>query len=501
MNKEILLVAETVSNEKGVSRDVIFEAIEQALAAATRKRFKEDDVEIRVEIDRETGDYRSFRVWHVVPDEELYEFGRQLTLDEAHEKDTNLQIGDTWEEEVEPEAFGRIGAQTAKQVIVQKVREAERAQIVEEYRERIGEVISGVVKKATRDSVILDLGENAEALITREHMIGRETLRQSDRVRAYLLDVNPENRGPQLFASRACPEMLVELFKIEVPEIAEEMIEIKGASRDPGSRAKIAVKSNDQRIDPVGACVGMRGARVQAVSNELAGERIDIVLYDDNPAQLVINAMQPAEVVSIVMDEERNAMDIAVEDDSALAQAIGRNGQNIRLASELTGWELNVMTVDEAQEKQEQETEQALETFKNNLDVDDDVAGVLVEEGFTTLEEVAYVPVDEMLAIEGFDEDVVDTLRQRAKDVLLARALSGEGEQGQEPAEDLRHMDGMNDELAYALAAKDIVTMEDLAEQSIDDIMDIDDMDEERAGELIMTARAPWFENEEAAGE
>jgi N utilization substance protein A len=501
MNKEILLVAETVSNEKGVSREVIFEAIEQALAAATRKRFKEEDVDIRVEIDRQTGDYRSFRVWQVVPDEELYEFGRQLTLDEAREKDPNLQIGDTREEEVEPESFGRIGAQTAKQVIVQKVREAERAQIVEEYRERIGEVISGVVKKASRDSVILDLGENAEALITREHTIGRETLRQSDRVRAYLLDVNPENRGPQLFASRAAPEMLVELFKIEVPEIGEGMIEIKGAARDPGSRAKIAVKSNDQRIDPVGACVGMRGARVQAVSNELAGERVDIVLWDDNPAQLVINAMQPAEVVSIVMDEERTAMDIAVEDDSALAQAIGRNGQNIRLASDLTGWELNVMTVEEAEEKQEQETEQALETFKNNLDVDDDVARVLVEEGFTTLEEVAYVPVDEMLGIEDFDEEIVDTLRQRAKDVLIARALSGEGEQGQEPAEDLRHMDGMNDELAHALAAREIVTMEDLAEQSIDDIMDIDDMDEERAGELIMTARAPWFENEEAAGE
>jgi N utilization substance protein A len=500
MNKEILLVAETVSNEKGVSRDVIFEAIESALAAATKKRFKEEDVEIRVEIDRESGDYRSFRVWHVVPDEELYEFGKQLTLDEAHEYDKSLQIGDTWEEEVESVAFGRIAAQTAKQVIVQKVREAERAQIIEEYRDRIGDVISGVVKKANRDSVILDLGGNAEALITREHMIPRESLRQNDRVRAYLLDVNEENRGPQLFASRGCPEMLIELFKIEVPEIGEELIEIKGAARDPGSRAKIAVKTNDQRIDPVGACVGMRGARVQAVSNELAGERIDIVLWDDNPAQLVINSMQPAEVASIVMDEERHAMDIAVEDDSALAQAIGRSGQNIRLASELTGWELNVMTIDEAEEKHQEEAEQAIDVFMRDLDVDEDVAQLLVEEGFTSLEEVAYVPVDEMLEIEEFDEDIVEALRQRAKDALLEKALSGEGE-GEEPAEDLLTMEGMDEALAKKLAAAGIITMEDLAEQAVDDLLEIEGLDEERAGQLIMTARAPWFENDEAAGD
>jgi len=501
MNKEILLVAETVSNEKGVSRDVIFEAIELALAAATKKRFKEDDVEIRVRIDRVSGDSRTWRVWHVVPDEDLYEFGHQLTLDEAHEFDPKLQIGDIYEEEIESEAFGRIGAQTAKQVIVQKVREAERAQIIEEYRDRIGELVSGLVKKVTRDSIILDLGGNAEALITREHMIGRETVRQNDRIRAYLLGVNDENRGPQLFASRACPEMLIELFKIEVPEIGEELIEIKGAARDPGSRAKIAVKTNDQRIDPVGACVGMRGARVQAVSNELAGERIDIVLWDDNPAQLVINAMQPAEVASIVMDEEKHSMDIAVEDESALAQAIGRGGQNIRLASELTGWELNVMTLDAASEKQEAEAQEALETFINDLGVDEDVAQILVEEGFSTIEEVAYVPVDEMLGIEAFDEDIVEALRQRAKDVLLTRALASEEKlESAAPADDLLNMDGMTRELAIELASRGIVTMEDLAEQAVDDLLEIEGIDEQQAAELIMTARAPWFANEESAG-
>lgn len=499
MNKEILLVAETVSNEKGVSRDVIFEAIELALAAATKKRFKEEDVEVRVHIDRVSGDYRTYRVWHVVPDEELYEFGRQLTLDEAHEQDTSLQIGDTWAEEIESVAFGRIAAQTAKQVIVQKVREAERAQIIEEYRDRIGELISGTVKKATRDSIILDLGGNAEALISRDQMIPREAVRQNDRIRAWLSGVNPENRGPQLFASRAAPEMLIELFKIEVPEIGEELIEIKGAARDPGSRAKIAVKTNDQRIDPVGACVGMRGARVQAVSNELAGERIDIVLWDDNPAQLVINAMQPAEVASIVVDEERHAMDVAVEDESALAQAIGRGGQNIRLASELTGWELNVMTLDAAQEKQQAESQEALERFMADLDVDDDVAGVLVEEGFSTLEEVAYVPMEEMLAIEGFDEEIVEALRQRAKDVLLTRALTSEEQlENSAPAEDLLTMEGMDRELALKLAAQGIVTMEDLAEQAVDDLLEIEGLDEERAAQLIMTARAPWFAEENA---
>lgn len=500
MNKEILLVAETVSNEKGVDRGVIFGAIESALAAATRRHYKEDDVEIRVEIDRTTGGYRSFRVWHVVPDEELYEFGHQLTVDEAHEKDANLGLGDIWEEEVEPAEFGRIAAQAAKQVIVQKVREAERDQVIEEYRDRVGELISGTVKRTTRDSMIIDLGDNAEALIRREDRISHEMVRQNDRVRAYLYGINEESRGPQLLASRTAPELLTELFKIEVPEIGEELIEIKGAARDPGQRAKIAVKSNDQRIDPVGACVGMRGSRVQAVSDELAGERVDIVLWDDNPAQLAINAIQPAEVVSIVVDEEKHAMDVAVEDDSAVAQAIGRGGQNIRLAQQLTGWELNVMTVEEAESKNEAESEEIITKFIDALDVDEDVAVVLLEEGFTSLEEVAYVPLEEMLEVEGFDEDIVNTLRQRAKDVLLTRALVSEEQIDEgKPAEDLLNMDGMTRELAGRLATKGIVTMEDLAEQAVDDLLGIEEMDAERAGELIMTARAPWFA--EADGE
>jgi len=499
MNKEILLVAETVSNEKGVSRDVIFEAIESALAAATKKRFKEEDVEIRVEIDRVSGDSRTFRVWHVVPDEELYEFGRQLTLDEAHEHDEKLQIGDTYQEEVASESFGRIAAQTAKQVIVQKVREAERRQIVEEYRDRIGELISGVVKKAGRDSIVLDLGSNAEALITREHMITRESVRQNDRLRAYLLGVNEENRGPQLFASRACPEMLVELFKIEVPEIGEELIEIKGAARDPGSRAKIAVKTNDQRIDPVGACVGMRGARVQAVSNELAGERIDIVLWDDNPAQFVINAMSPAEVVSIVVDEDKHSMDIAVDEDK-LSQAIGRGGQNIRLASELSGWELNVMTAADAEEKSESEMKELIGLFSKQLDVDEEVSLILVQEGFSTIEEVAYVPTAELVAIEEFDEGIVDELRSRARDVLLTQAIVQEEKIDEvEPAEDLLSLEGMEKGLAFTLASKGVVTREDLAELATDDLLEISEMDEEVAAALIMKARAHWFEEEEQA--
>lgn len=497
MNKEILLVAETVSNEKGVPRDVIFEAIEAALAAATKKRYKED-IEVRVAIDRETGAYDTFRTWTVVADEDLYEFPRQLTVDEVQEKDPSKGLGDTFEEQIESVAFGRIAAQAAKQVIVQKVREAERAQVVEAYSSRMGELINGTVKKATRDNIILDLGGNAEAVIPREHMIPREMARSNDRIRGVLHSVNTENRGPQLQVSRTCSEMLVELFKIEVPEIGEDLIEIKGAARDPGSRAKIAVKSNDQRIDPVGACVGMRGARVQAVSNELSGERIDIVLWDDNPAQLVINAMSPAEVASIVVDEESGTMDIAVAEDQ-LAQAIGRNGQNIRLASELTGWTLNVMTESDAEDKLEQEADKYIQLFVDELDVDDEMAAILAEEGFTSLEEVAYVPLEEMLEIDGFDEELVEALRQRAKDAMLTKALVTEEKlEGAAPAEDLLNMDGMEKRIALELASNGIVTMEDLAEQAVDDIVGIAELNEEKAAELIMTARAPWFENEEA---
>lgn len=493
MSKEILLVVESVSNEKGVPPGVIFEALETALATATKKRY-ETEVDIRVAIDRATGEYDTFRRWTVVADEDLELLGMQLTLDEGKEQDEALELGDIWEEQVESVGFGRIAAQTAKQVIVQKVREAERAQMVEAYQDKMGDLISGTVKKTTRDSIIVDLGNNAEAVLRKDQVLPRENFRVGAHVRALLHEVSTEGRGPQLMLSRTAPEMLVELFRIEVPEISEEVIEIKGAARDPGSRAKIAVKTNDGRIDPVGACVGMRGARVQAVSGELGNERVDIVLYDESPVQYVINAMQPAEVASIVVDEDKGTMDIAVSNDN-LAQAIGRGGQNVRLASELTGWNLNVMTEDDAAAKQKQEIGKIVQSFEEQLGVDSDLAELLVEEGFTSMEEIAYVPIDEMLAIDGFDEEIVEQLRTRAKDKLLTQAIAQEEKlDGVQPAEDLLNMEGMDQQLAFELAGRGVVTMEDLAEQSIDDLLDIEGIDEARAGELIMTARKPWFE-------
>lgn len=495
MTKEILLVAEAVSNEKGVSEDIIFEAIELALATATKKRYDED-ADIEVTIDRKTGDYDTVRRWLVVPDDEVALLGTQLTTEEAIEKDPNLKPGDVFEEQIENVGFGRIAAQTAKQVIVQRVRDAERAQVVEQYMDRLGELVAGSVKKVTRDNVIVDLGNNAEGLLPREQLVGRETFRVNDRVRAILMEISTETRGPQLILSRACPEMLIELFKIEVPEISEQVIQIRAAARDPGSRAKIAVKTNDQRIDPVGACVGMRGSRVQAVSGELDNERVDIVLWDDNPAQLVINAMSPAEVESIVVDEDRGTMDVAVSEDN-LAQAIGRSGQNVRLASELTGWTINVMSTEEAADKHEAEAGEVIQAFMDQLEIDEEVAEILVDEGFSTLEEVAYVPLEEMTAVEGFDEEIAEELRARAKDALLTQAIASEGQLGEkQPAEDLLNMDGMDQELAHILASREVTTMEDLAELGVEDLMDIPEMTEERAGELIMTARAPWFAEE-----
>lgn len=494
MSKEILMVADAVSNEKGVSREVIFEAIESALATATKKRFEDEEVNCRVAVNRKTGHYETFRSWTVVDDEHFDDPAHQLTLDQAQERDPDLNVGDVWEEKIENTEFGRIAAQTAKQVIVQKVREAERDLVVAEYRDKVGQLISGTVKKVTRENILVDLGGNAEAMLSRDQMIPREVFRTGDRIRALLLDVRQEARGPQLFLSRTAPGMLIELFKIEVPEIADGVIEIRAAARDPGSRAKIVVSTNDGRIDPVGACVGMRGSRVQVVSNELANERIDIILWDDNPAQLVINAMAPAEVASIVMDEDSHTMDVAVEEDN-LAQAIGRSGQNVRLSAELTGWAINVMSVDDARNKQQQESIGFITTFMSKLDVDDDVAELLVSEGFTSLEEVAYVPIDELLSIEGFDEDIAKELRDRARDALLTQAIaSEEGLSSANLEADLLNMEGMDDALAMALAAKGVLNMEDLAEQSIDDLMDIEGMTEERAGKLIMTARAPWFE-------
>jgi len=493
MSKEVLLVVESVSNEKGVPASVIFEALELALATATKKRF-DVEVELRVEINRQTGTYETFRCWIVVDDASLINLASELTLDEARENHPDAVLGQTIEEKIDSIEFGRIAAQTAKQVIVQKVREAERAQVVEAYRDRLGEIISGTVKKVTRDNVIVDLGNNAEALLGREDIISRETFRVGGRMRALLKEIRTENRGPQLILSRTAPEMLIELFRIEVPEIAEELIEVMGASRDPGSRAKLAVRSKDKRIDPQGACIGMRGSRVQAVSGELAGERVDIVLWDDNPAQFVINAMSPAEVAAIVVDEDAHAMDIAVGEDN-LAQAIGRGGQNVRLASQLTGWTLNVMTEADIQAKQQAETGDILQLFIDELEVDEELAQVLVEEGFTSLDEIAYVPMEEMLSIDGFDEDIVSELRTRAKDRLLTKAIANEEKLADiHPAEDLLSLEGMDKALAYELAVRGVITREDLAEQSIDDLLDIDGIDAERAGKLIMAARAHWFE-------
>ena len=498
MSKEILLVVDAVSNEKALPRESIFEAMETALETATKKKY-EGDIIVRVSIDRITGEFDTFRRWLVVaPSEEQMENPyAEMTLAAAQYDDPEIEVGGFVEEQIESVKFDRVTTQTAKQVIVQKIREAERGLIVDAYQEHVGEIITGVVKKASRDSVILDLGNNAEAIVYRDDMLPRETFRPGDRIRGLLYEIKPEARGAQLFVSRTKPEMLIELFRVEVPEIGEEMLEIKGAARDPGSRAKISVKSNDKRIDPVGACVGMRGARVQAVSSELGGERVDIVLYDDNPAQYVINAMAPAEVASIIVDEDKNTMDIAVEEDN-LAMAIGRSGQNVRLASQLTGWELNVMTVSAMNEKHQAENDKVLSLFVEKLDLDEDFATLLCEEGFTSLEEIAYVPASEMLEIDGMDEDIVEELRARAKEALTTQALASEETlEGAEPAEDLLNLEGLERHLAFVLASRGVITLEDLAEQGVDEISDIEELDETKAGELIMAARNICWFNEE----
>ena len=500
MSKEILMVVEAVSNEKGVAKDIIFDAIESALATATKKKY-EGDADIRVAIDRTTGDYETFRRWLVVDgDEVVQEFPeRQLLLEDIEDTRPGVKAGDVLEDKIESIAFGRIAAQTAKQVIVQKVREAERALIVDAFRSRVGELITGLVKRVDRNGITVDLGSNTEAFVLREDMIPREAVRPGDRIRGYLKEVRTEARGPQLFVSRAAPALLIELFKLEVPEAGEGVIEILSAARDPGVRSKIAVRSKDARIDPVGACVGMRGSRVQAVSNELAGERIDIILWNENPAQFVINAMSPAEVVSIVVDEDSHSMDIAVAEKD-LSQAIGRGGQNIRLASQLTGWTLNVMSEKDAESKSVEEVKRLEVMFSEQLSVDAEVAAILVQEGFSSIEEVAYVPKQEMAAIEEFDEDIVEELRSRARDALLAKALSGEGGAvvGQ-PAQDLLELDGMDIDLAQKLAGRGVRTREELAEQAVDDLMEIDGMEEQRARTLIMAARAPWFAEQNRA--
>ncbi|MBN1379731.1 MAG: transcription termination/antitermination protein NusA [Gammaproteobacteria bacterium] len=498
MNKDILIVVDAVSNEKDVDKEVIFEAIESALATATKKRHSLD-IDVRVKIDRETGDYETFRRWEVIPDEQEMEFpDRQFTLSGAMEFIPNVEVGGFLEDKIESVEFGRIAAQTAKQVIVQKVREAERMRVVDAYKDRVGEMVMGVVKRVERGNVFMDLGGNAEAFISKDEMIPREAVRPGDRLRGYLREVRSETRGPQLFVSRTCPEFLIELFKIEVPEVGQNLIEITGAARDPGLRAKIAVVSHDPRLDPVGACVGMRGSRVQAVSNELAGERVDIILWDENPAQFVINAMSPAEVLSIVVDEEAQSMDISVAEDK-LSQAIGRGGQNVRLASELTKWTLNVMDEKQAVEKSETEARALQQVFMAQLDVDEEVAVILVQEGFSTIEEVAYVEPEELLGVEEFDESIVEELRNRARDALLTKAIASEESLDKgPPTQELLDMLGMDNDLAYKLAAKSVVTLDDLAELAVDELVEIYPMDEKRAAELIMKAREHWFAEESA---
>ena len=501
MSKEILMVVDAVSNEKGVEKDIIFEAIEAALASATRRKHGED-IDVRVRIDRETGEYDTFQRWLVFADEstELETPDCELRMIDAVDVDESAEPGGYVEVPMESVEFGRIAAQTAKQVIVQKVREAEREQVVEEYQGREGEMLSGLVKRVDRNGVYIDLGGNAEGFVPREQMVPREPVRPQDRMKALLTEVRSEIRGPQLFMTRTSPQFLVELFKIEVPEVGQGLIDILGSARDPGLRAKIAVRSNDSRIDAVGACVGMRGSRVQAVSNELAGERVDIILWDDNSAQFVVNAMSPAEVVSIVVDEDKHSMDIAVDEDK-LSQAIGRGGQNIRLASELSGWELNVMTAQDAEEKSESEMKELIGLFAKQLDVDEEVGLILVQEGFSTIEEVAYVPAAELVTIEEFDEGIVDELRSRARDVLLTQAIVQEEKIDEvEPAEDLLSLEGMDKGLAYLLASKGVVTREDLAELATDDLLEInEEIGEEDAAALIMKARAHWFEEEQQA--
>ncbi|QLB12980.1 NusA antitermination factor [Bisgaardia hudsonensis] len=495
MSKEILLAAEAVSNEKLLPREKIFEALESAIALSTKKKH-DQDIEVRVVIDHKTGEFNTFRRWLVV-DEVAYPT-KEITLDAARFEDESVQLGDYVEDEIESIAFDRITMQTARQVISTKIREAERNKIVEQFRTQEGEIVSGIVKKVNRENILLDLGQQAEAVILREDMLPRENFRPGDRVRGVLYKVNTETKGPQLFVTRSKPEMLIELFRVEVPEIGEELIEIKGASRDPGLRAKIAVKSNDKRIDPVGACVGMRGSRVQAITNELSGERIDIVLWDDNPAQFVINAMAPADVSSIIVDEDNHSMDIAVEE-ANLAQAIGRNGQNIRLATNLTGWSLNVMTTDELNTKHQAEDKKTLNLFMSALELDEDFAQLLIDEGFSSLEELAYISIDEITAIDGLeDEDLAEELQTRAKNAITAAALAEEEALKQVDIEEqLLNLEGMNTHIALKLSEKQILTLEELAEQGVDDLADIEDLSPKIAADIIMAARnICWFSKE-----
>jgi len=496
VSKEILLAAEAVSNERLLPREKIFEALESAIALSTKKKY-EQEIDVRVVIDRKTGEFITFRRWVVV--ENVTYPTKEITLEAAQFENPEVQLGDYVEDQIESIAFDRITMQTARQVISTKIREAERNKVVEQFTAKEGQLIVATVKKVNRENIILEVngeeGSKAEAVILREDMLPRENFRPGDRVRGVLYKVDPASKGSQLFVTRAKPVMLEELFRLEVPEIGEELIEIRGASRDPGSRAKIAVKSNDKRIDPVGACVGMRGARVQAITNELGGERVDIVLWDDNPAQYVINAMAPADVSSIVVDEDNHSMDIAVEE-ANLAQAIGRNGQNVRLATQLTGWTLNVMTTQELEQKHQAEDNKILDLFMTALEIDEEFAQILIDEGFTNLEELAYVSMSDLTAIDGLeDEDLAEELQTRAKNAITAAALAEEKALEAAHIEDnLLNLEGMERHIAFKLAQKQITTLEELAEQGVDDLADIEELSAEKAAELIMAARnICWF--------
>ena len=494
MSREILLLVDALAREKNVNRDVVFAALEMALASATKKRFS-DDVDVRVAIDRNTGGHESFRRWKVVPDDALEIPAAQIALSEAQGRNPELKLEDYVEEPLEPIEFGRIGAQTAKQVILQRIRDAEREQILNDFLSRGDELVTGTVKRMERGSAIVESGR-LEALLPRDQMIPKENLRIGDRVRAWVMKIDRGARGPQLILSRTAPQFIMKLFELEVPEIEEGLLEIKSAARDPGIRAKIGVHSNDKRIDPIGTCVGMRGSRVQAVTQELAGERVDIVLWSADPAQFVIGALAPAEVSSIVVDEEKHAMDVVVDEEN-LAIAIGRSGQNVRLASELTGWQINLMTEEESATKQAEESGRTRNLFIERLDVDEEVADILIQEGFSTLEEIAYVPINELLEIEAFDEDTVNELRNRARNALLVAAIANE-EKVEGVAADLLQLEGMDTQLAAKLAEGGVKTRDDLGDLAVDELAELSGIDEERAKNLIMAARAHWFADEAA---
>ena len=498
MGLEIIRVVDAVSETKDMDREIIFEAIENALESATKKKY-DYNLDVKVKIDRLTGDYDTYRRWMVFADEsrDLEDPDIELRMIDAIDINKDAQPGEYVEEQIDSVDFDRIGAQIAKQVIVQKVREAEKQKTIEQYKDKVGEVISGVVKRMDRNGFYVDIGNNAEAFLPRKEMIPKEALRPQDRIKSILKAINDDLKGPPLLLSRVMPEFLIELFKVEVPEITQNLITIEGASRDPGLRAKIAVHSEDKKIDAVGACVGMRGSRVQSVSNELNGERIDIILWSNNNAQFVVNAMSPANVVSIIVDEEKNSMDIAVEE-AKLSQAIGRGGQNIRLASELTGWKLNVLSETEALEKDDEEIKDNAQVFVEKLSVGEDVATLLAQEGFSTIDQVAYVPINELEKIDGFDEALVNELRERAQDQLLVEAITTEEnleENG--PSKNLIELESVTESIAYALARNGINDKDTLAEQSIDDLIDIDEIDETLAGEIILEARKEWFEKGE----